>query len=448
MEIILNKNTERYEVAKAGGWSLADGKRISSVVNYIQSNPDIHFVVPSAPGVVDEGDAKITDLLISCCQSRKNHQSFTDSFVNISKRFTNIAVYWGYSGLEQLLDCIEQGLKEGGSDEWVISRGEWANGKILADILGFRFVDPTELIKFRKSGQFDRRSYSLINNRLRGGDRFVIPGFYGLGIDGGIRLFPRDGSDVTGAIIARGVNASLYRNLTNTDGVLSADPAIVKDPKVIETLTFEEYRELGNGGVKVLHRDTIVPVANAGIPINVRHSERPTGKGSMVVVERPGKEDEDVIGIAGKSGFISLNIHKYGMNDEIGIESRILQILRRYGISIEHVPSGADHMSIIFSEKQLKGRGEDIKEEIGYRVKPDRMQYERNLGLLSIVGQGINSPDSRICQRLFSALDNEMILHKGYTRGVSGISITIIVDNDQINKAVQVTHDAFIKDRK
>ncbi len=439
--------TERYEVVKAGGWSLANGERTRNVMAYILSNPNIHYFIPSAPGSIEVGDTKVTDFLIACYEHRRKGESFEDEFNSIRQQFTDISNGLGYVGVEKHLDLVEEGISKGRNYDWVISRGEAVNGQLWADLLGFRFIDPTELIRFRRDGKLDAHSYQRIGSMLKGGDRCVIPGFYGLGADGKVRTFPRDGSDVTGAVIARGVNASIYRNLTSADGVFSADPRIILNPRLISKLTLKEYRELGNGGVKVLHKDTIVPLAGVGIPINVRHSEKPESEGTMVVDSRPYIMGEGVIGVAGRGGFVVLNIHMYGMNDEIGIENRILQILRKNGISIALTPSDVDHVSIIFDGSQLIGdREEVIFDQIRRRIKPDRLELEKNIGLLFVVGQGIRENENKISWRLASALEKSSIKNHPIG-GVSGLSIIKAVDSDKINNAILVAHHALIENR-
>lgn len=440
-------NLERHELVKAGGWSLANGERIQSVMTYLLSNPEIHYFVPSAPGVINSGDIKVTDSLIACYNKRERGISFESDLETVRQQFINIARDLGYTGIEKLLNPIEQGLREDKGYDWVISRGESVNGRMLADILGWRFVDPTELIRFRKDGQLDERSYQTISRRLRGCDRFVIPGFYGLGADGEIKTFPRDGSDVTGAVIARGVYASLYRNLTNTNGVLSADPNKVKNPLPIEMLTFEEYRELGNGGTKVLHRDTIIPVAEVGIPINVRDSSRLDLEGTRVVPWRPDVEGKNIIGIAGKGDLVSFNIQKYGLNNIKGIEYKILQIFNENGVLIEHTPTAKDRMSVILEEKQVRGGQDRIMEQIQKRIRPTSLMFERGMGFLSIVGQGIRNNRIKVLHDLSQALSEKSIQHSGSTEPPQSVNYVLFLDSARVEEAIKAAYNCFIEKR-
>lgn len=443
-KINIMNNLERYDVAKFGGWSLANAERTGFAMDYIRANSDIHFVVPSAPGSVNDGDRKVTDFLIDIVKARKQKNSHIAYLDAVRAQFMGISRSLGYHDMSRLLDGLEVGIVEGQTDAWVISRGEAINGRMWADLLGFRFVDPTEIIKFRKDGQFDERSYAQIRNRFKGGDRAVIPGFYGLGADGEVQTFPRDGSDVTGAVVARGVNARLYQNLTSADGVLSADPRIVVNPKLIETMIFEEYREMGNAGVKVLHKDTIVKVAKAEIPINVRHSLKPEIQGTMVVSRRPNINGQDVIGVAGRQGLVSLNIHKYGMNDEKGIEGRILNIIRQGGVSIDHVPSENDRLSVIFSQDQLGEKQDEIIDKIQRRIRPQSIELQRGIGFLSVVGQGIKNNRGEVSRRLLDSLENEAIKYRGATIALSGMSIILFIDSNRVSDAIRAAYGTFL----
>lgn len=441
-------NIERHEVVKAGGWSLANAERARSVMNYVKSNQEIRYFIPSAPGAVNGGDIKVTDNLIMCYRHRERGEPFEDDLERVYSQFITIANELGYPGMEKILDPIEQGVKEGKDYDWLISRGEAVNGRMWADILDWHFVDPTELIRFRVDGRFDERSYRIMGSRLRGGDRFVIPGFYGLGADGKIKTFQRDGSDVTGGLIAHGVNASIYRNLTSTIGVLSANPDIVHEEAIlIDRMTYQEYRELGNGGFKVLHRDTIIPVASAGIPVNVRHSEKPDSSGTLICLNRPDVLGQDVIGIAGKRGFVGIKVSKLGMDEDKGIAEKILRIIGRNGISFAHLPTENDSVSIVFSEEQLNAeRQHRIMAEIERQIVPTELDIRSNIGILSVVGQGIKKNGSVIVGKLVNALNDRSIKH-GIIHIEPSITIKAFLDSDRIDDAVCASHKALIENK-
>ncbi len=465
-------SNERYEVGKAGGWSLATAERATNVRTYVLSNPDMHYFVPSALGARNKDDFKVTDLFIGCSPEGGNDQEFNrvwrkvrdkygstnEIFEEIHSRHISIGETLGYYGFPLLLDRVEPMIASASKSDserdresyrhLIPSRGEWLNGHMWAELLDFCFKDPAELIRFRKDGRFDERSYGSIRSKLRGEDRFVIPGFYGLGANGEIWTFQRDGSDVTASHIACGVNASIYRNLTNTPGVLSADPNIVdevtKTSRLIDEMTYREYRELGNGGSKVLHRDAILPVEAIGIPLNVLYSENPYEGGTMIVSDRPYKDGEGVIGIAGKAGFASLYFRKVGMEEDTGIASQILRAIGRNGISISYIHTNTDDMSVIFGEQQLTEDREDkIIKEIE-RLRPKEMAIQRSISVLSAVGQGLRENGSEVSAQLATALNGASIKH-----GITYLSQSITVrafleDSNRLKDAIEEAHKALI----
>ena len=293
----------------------------------------------------------------------------------------------------------------------------------------------------------DTSSFELVRARLgRESGICVIPGFYGLE---GMRVgtFPRGGSDITGAIIARGVRARIYENWTDVNGVLAANPKVVAEPRTIESITYEEMRELGNRGANVLQRDTILPLVEAGIPINVRNTFNPDTPGTMIQARRPFVAGESVIGIAGEGGFMSFNIRKFGMNDEIGIGTRILGCFRNAGISYEHSPSGRDYMSVIVKQNQSSKFSEEfVFKWLVDEAQPDNIGIQRNLGLLSVVGQSISDQAVTMSRILFSALDDAAIPVRAFSFGAPGISMVVAVDEDKIEDAQRVAYKRFIAD--
>lgn len=449
-------STERYEVVKAGGWSLANAERTKSVIRYIQANPDRRYFVPSAPGARWDKDPKVTDLLLECYPLRKEGRPFDELFKSIRSRYESIGKELGYYDLEPLLTSVEQTINSASfespleaerSRDLIASRGEWIEGQMMAGLLDCNFIDPTELIRFRRDGRLDERSYQTIGSRLGEGNRFVIPGFYGLDSYGKVKTFQRDGSDVTGSVIAHGVNAIVYRNLTSTDGVYSADPQTVTDAQRIEALTFKEYRELGNGGTKVLHRDAILPVAAIGIPLNVLYSEKPYDGGTMIVSDRPYQDGEGVIGIAGKGGFASIKIYKMGMEEETGIGRKILQIIERNGISISYPQANHDDISIIFHEQQLTEEREDkIKEEIKRLIKSSETEIKKGMGVLTLVGQGLRENGTEASAKLSVAL-NSVSIRYGIIYMLGSISVRVFIeDSSRLNEAIKIAHKVLIED--
>ena len=244
---------------------------------------------------------------------KKNDPEGDVIFTELRSRYTSIIseLKLSYS-IDTELNKIRDALSHRPGRDYAASRGEYLNGLILAYYLGFDFIDAADVIFFKDDGTFDsERTNSTLSEVLKQHKNAVIPGFYGSMPNGTIKTFSRGGSDITGSIVARAANADLYENWTDVSGFLMADPRIIADPKPIDTITYRELRELSYMGATVLHEDAIFPVRFAGIPINIRNTNRPEDAGTMIVSHTKQYDKESVItGIAGKKGFSVINIEK------------------------------------------------------------------------------------------------------------------------------------------
>ena len=334
------------KVVKFGGSSLASAKQFKKVGSIILADKSRRYVVPSAPGKRDDKDEKVTDLLYQCYGAASEGKAYQKLLEKIQERYMEII---DGLGLNLNLDCefaaIEENFVKKSGIDYAASRGEYLNSLIMAEYLGFTFIDAAEVIFFDKDGNFaaDLTDKEL-GERLEKVEKAVIPGFYGAKPDGTIKTFSRGGSDVTGSIVARAIHADIYENWTDVSGFLVADPRIIKDPEVIETITYRELRELAYMGASVLHEDAIFPVRKEGIPINIRNTNKPEDKGTLIVESTCRKPRYTITGIAGKKGFCSINIEKAMMNAEVGFGRKVLKVFESYGISFEHIPSGIDTM--------------------------------------------------------------------------------------------------------
>ncbi|MBQ7216950.1 MAG: aspartate kinase, partial [Synergistaceae bacterium] len=308
-------------VAKFGGTSLADASQIKKACAIISADTSRKYVVASAPGKRYSEDIKITDMLYKAHAQAKSGEDFSDTLRNIKERYAKIIEGLGITfDIDMEIQEIAEKLKTGTTADYPASRGEYINSKIIAAFLGWPFVDAAEGIFFTESGQLDEaKTFQKLGEILKGFERAVVPGFYGSMPDGSIKTFSRGGSDVTGSIVARAVNADLYENWTDVSGMLSADPRVVKNPKPIEHITYTELRELSYMGASVLHEDAVFPVRQAGIPINIRNTNRPDDSGTLIAASTPeGVKRRAVTGIAGRKGFCSVRVEKSMMNGETG----------------------------------------------------------------------------------------------------------------------------------
>ncbi len=442
-------NSERPIVDKFGGHSMYDADTIRQSAEIVRSDPDRRFIVVSAPkGITDllriastQDGLPDDNGLFSTLENREA------AFAQATERFSVIGQELGCRDVNDWIDQVRQGVFSDNDIDWSMSRGEWLMAKIFANYLGATFIDAEEIIRIRGDRYVDPVSYGLIGERLLPEQGVcIIPGYYGLDEMGHIRTFPRGGSDITGAVMARGINARLYENWTNTNGVLAANPKIFPGKELISIneLTLEEMREMGNGGTTVLQRDAILPLIDTDILLIVKNTFNPNHPGTKIVRGRQKFEGEHVIGVASEEGFISVNIQKHGMNEEIGVGRGILEQFESSGVSYEHNPSGRDYVSVIVNRTYLD-RLSSIMDNLRRDIQPDRIWVQENLGLLSLVGQGIEEHATRVSRMLFSALDDASIPVKAFSYGASGISMVVAVDNDRLEEAVKLAYEFFIE---
>ncbi|MBR6599729.1 MAG: aspartate kinase, partial [Oscillospiraceae bacterium] len=393
-------------------------------------------------------DIKVTDMLYSCYELSASGKSISEQFEKIKERYNGIISDLGIElSLQKEFDEIEYCLKAKSGRDYAASRGEYLNGIILANYLGFEFVDAAEVIFFDDNGAFMLdKTIEAIRERVKDLENVVIPGFYGITLNGTIKTFSRGGSDVTGSIVARAVRAKIYENWTDVSGFLVADPRIVDNAKVIKTITYKELRELSYMGATVLHEDAIFPVRTAGIPINIRNTNDPSAEGTMIVSEETGEEinKTTITGIAGKKGFCAINIEKAMMNGEIGFVKKILDILYKNNLSFEHIPSGIDTMTIVLSSASLEGKEEAVISQIRKEIQPDHLEVEHNIALLAVVGRGMYKTRGTAA-RVFAALSHARINIKMIDQGSSELNIIVGIGESDFEDAIRCIYNMFIE---
>lgn len=435
------------KVAKFGGTSLASAEQFRKVRAIVTADQERKYIINSAPGKEHPQDHKITDLLYQCHANVQKGIPFDDLFAIIARRYHKIASDLGLSlEVGKRLEEIKEKIAAGATADYVASRGEYLNGLLLAEFLGYDFVDAAEIIFFTPEGKYDpERTQREIAARLARHPRAVIPGFYGSLPDGRIKTFPRGGSDITGAIVARGVKAALYENWTDVSGFLMADPLIVENPKPIERITYRELRELAYMGAGVLHEEAIFPVREAGIPVQIKNTNQPDDPGTLIVSDaEPFTQTGTITGIAGHKDFTVIALEKTLMNTELGFGRRLLSILERHEVSFEHMLTGIDTICLVVADAQLDGKLEKILEEIREECQPDTLEVFPEMALIATVGRGMAYTPG-IAARLFTALGNAGINVRMIDQGSSEINIIIGVATEDFERAIRAVYHAFVK---
>ena len=433
------------KVVKFGGSSLASARQFKKVGDIIRADKTRRYVIPSAPGKRNSKDTKVTDMLYECYAAASTGASYKKLLEAIKARYQEIIDGLDLNlNLDHEFDTIEENFVKGIGKDYAASRGEYLNGIVMANYLGYEFIDAAEVIFFDEHGNFEAElTNKELSERLEHVERAVIPGFYGSKHDGSIKTFSRGGSDVTGSIVARAIHADLYENWTDVSGFLVTDPRIVENPEVIETITYKELRELAYMGAGVLHEDAIFPVRKEGIPINIRNTNRPEDKGTLIVESTCRKPRYTITGLAGRKGFCAINIEKAMMNAEVGFGRKVLGVFEKYGISFEHMPSGIDTMTIMVHQDEFEEYEQSVIAGIHRAVEPDLVDLESDLALIAVVGRGMKGTRGTV-GRIFSALAHARINVKMIDQGSSELNIIIGVKNSDFETAIKATYDIFM----
>ena len=431
-------------ITKFGGSSLADADQFKKVKNIILSNSYRKVVIPSAPGKRHSKDFKVTDLLYLCQSHIESSIPLDDVFDLIANRYKKIVSKLDLSlDIGSYLDKIKKDIENGASKDYAASRGEYLNGIILANYLDFDFIDAKDVIFFNKYGSIDRDlTYTSLRKALENDRKAVIPGFYGSDIHGNIITFSRGGSDVTGALVSASINADLYENWTDVSGFLMTDPRIVNNPKQINKITYRELRELSYMGASVLHEESVFPVRDAGIPINIKNTNIPEDPGTLIVKDMEPDFNNPIKGIAGKKDFTVISIEKAMMNSELGFCRKVLSILEQNCVSYENMPSGIDSVCVVISDSQLMNKTEIIVDEIRRTCNPDSILVYPNMALIATVGNGMSS-NKGIAAKIFTSLSESNVNIRMIDQGSSEINILIGIENDDFEKGINSIYNAF-----
>ena len=438
----------KVKVVKFGGSSLADAEHFKQVASIIKADPQRRYVVPSAPGKRFKEDTKVTDMLYECYEKIRNHESIEELYAKISERYNAIIEGLGLDfDISGELEYVKNAMMHRSGRDFAASRGEYLNSLILAKYLKFDFIDAENVIFFKDNGTLDEeKTNEAMREELMQHRNAVVPGFYGVMPNGTIKTFSRGGSDITGSIVARALDADLYENWTDVSGFLMTDPRVIENPCPIKTITYRELRELSYMGATVLHEDAIFPVKNAKIPINIRNTNRPQDAGTMIVAENKNDFDAEKIitGIAGRKGFSVITIEKDMMNSEVGYGKKVLEVLEDNEISFEHLPSGIDNMSVVIESAVLDGRRDKVLTSINRAVHADSITIEDGLALVAIVGLGMVKYKGAAA-RVFNAISAAGINIRMIDQGSSELSIIVGVEEHDFEKAVSAIYNEFVK---
>ena len=434
------------KVAKFGGSSVADAIQLMKIKKIIEADSERRYIVVSAPGKRFDKDNKITDLLYLCKTHMDHNLPYEQVLQVIQDRYVAAAVGLGLDiDYDQQFQIIKDKLEKGeATADYLASRGEYLNAILAAKLLGYDFVDTDKLIKFSAKGRLlAEETNEALAAELKKHERAVLPGFYGSTPDGKIKTFSRGGSDITGALVARAAGADIYENWTDVSGFLMADPRIVDNPKPIAEISYRELRELSYMGASVLHDEAIYPAKEDNIPINIRNTNRPEDPGTIITADAP-LSDHIITGIAGSKNFTVIGLSKSMMSQEVGFVRRLAGVFADKDVSLEHMPSGIDTISVVVDNDELNGKLDDIVDEIQRQLQPDTIDVFENMALIATVGRGMSSRTGTSA-KLFTALEDAGVNIRMIDQGSSEINIIVGVQNKDFEKAVKAIYDAFVE---
>lgn len=444
------------KVVKFGGSSLAGGPVVENAVKIILSDPERRVVVTSAPGKRDPNDVKVTDLLIKFAEHVVHHRDWKDVAQRIFRRYTDIGSYFNIP--EEEIEPLRKQLfslptVHYPNRDYLLAafkaHGECLNAQLIAKVLtskgaNARYVDPKvagiQVTGTPNNATVSPETYlSLENFEYSDDEILVFPGFYGYTMAGHIATFSRGGSDITGAILARGFHADLYENFTDVDAIFSANPTVVDNPRPISTMTYREMRELSYAGFSVFHDEALIPAIQGQIPINVKNTRHPEKRGTMIVPEKGFTPENTVTGIASSKHFAALYLHKYLLNKEVGFTLRLLRILSNHNVPYEHMPTGIDDLTIIFDKNYLTDAlVDEICDEIQSEVNPDKLEWHDDYAIIMVVGEGMRDHIG-VLRDIVTPVSNAGISFTLVNQGSSQISImvgTTVKDADNAVRAI------------
>lgn len=439
----------KMKVAKFGGSSVSDAQQFRKVKAIVEADPERKVLVISAAGKRYKDDHKLTDLLYLCHAHLNYGVSCDDIFASIRWRFIEIRDELGLDfRIEDELDALRAKLSKDSSADELVSRGEYFTARLMAEFLGYTFVDAADCIFFGYDGRIDRKQTdAAIKAAVEKYGKVVIPGFYGRLATGKIKVMTRGGSDITGALAAAAIDADVYENWTDVSGIFMADPRIVENPKAINKMSYAELRELAFMGASVLHEESVQPVRDKGIPLNIRNTNDPAHPGTMIVgsfdqEQAAGEEEQRFItGIAARRNFSIITVSKHDMNTTQTLR-QTLEILDRYHAGVEHITLGLDTFAIVTSSAAL---GDSIYQMIGdiqKSCRPDDIQQQDGIALVAAVGRKMTFRPGT-SGKIFKALGEHGVNVRTIAQSADELSIIVGVDNKDYETAVRVLYEGF-----
>lgn len=263
----------------------------------------------------------------------------------------------------------------------------------------------------------------------------VVTGFIGKTRDGKTTTLGRGGSDYTASIIGFCLSASEIQIWTDVDGIMTADPKIVKNARLISTISFKEASEMATFGARVLHPRTIKPAIKAKIPVRVLNTLNPEGSGTLIVERR--SSSKPTRSVCAKRHITLVNIYSEEMLLQKGFLAHIFEVFAKCNISVDLV--SVSEVSISVTLDNIEGLNNAVSELKSF----SQITVEKNLGIVSIIGEGI-ADSSETIQEIFATLHRKRILARMVTLGATDINISLVIDSDRVEETVKALHGIIL----
>lgn len=432
-------------ICKFGGSSVADANQLRKVKAIINKNNKREILIVSAPGKRDKEDIKVTDLLYASNRAVVEKGSCSEVFQKVRERYLTILkdLNIELTEMKKSLDEVEENINAGAGSDYSASRGEYLNAKLISIYFGWEFVDAADLIVINDNGTINEETWKLCKDRLSG-SKYIIPGFYGKSESGKVKTFSRGGSDISGAIIAKAVKAEVYENWTDVAGCYNADPRYIDGAYPISQMTYKEVRALSIVGASVFHPEAIVPVNEAGIPINIKNTNDDEKPGTMITLDR-NESGSEIVGVSAENGFTKLLINKLLLLKQPGIYNVLSTLLKASGINPMLTFVNPDEICWYFDTKLVvKKTLQELEQRLINDYKIEKVSIKSGLSIVGLVGKGISNKPIAIINSL-NALKNAGIEIDSLNFGTSDMSLYIIVDEKESRTAVQEIFNANFK---
>ncbi|MCI7239333.1 MAG: aspartate kinase [Anaerococcus sp.] len=451
------------KIAKFGGSSVANAEQIKKVCNIILNDNDIRAVVVSAPGKRFDSDIKVTDLLIELCKEYRNDDERYKKTINtILDRYDEIIsdLNIDKSLLDTYRNILEKNLTEIEDhfymENAIKSCGEDFNARLIAEYIKSldikcRYLSPKEagiIVEHTLNKPIIlEETYDNLNKFKNEDVLFIVPGFYAYSPQGKILTFKRGGSDLTGSILARGLDCDIYENYTDMNYIYAANPKLIDKPRPITNITYREMRELSYNGFEIFQEDAVTPLLSKSIKIQVKNTNDPNNGGTIIETKRNNVDENPIIGISNVGDFLAFNITEYLMNQETGYIKKLLDIFEYQHIPVEHIPTGIDSLSILIrkkyitSEFQMQNIINTIKSNFNY----DHFDITDNISAIAIVGEGLKNIMVETLYKISKVFYEEKIKLESIIHGASNNSIFVFVNKKDEENAINALYNELFK---